>query len=195
VHSLERLKTALSSAPLVTCSGYSDRVLEDRWRNDPPLCDRRTADSDVSPFRSYNRKPLKPAPVAAANHLRSLWLVNSGQEERRVLGAEHSFVVFRGFGYCGHWTDPGSASGSVPRPPVITAGQLLTSTKWSHLAVPARQLRLVKVEVDLDHHLHRNRMSLIDGRTEAVLANRIDGFLIKAHAEVARYTNVLGHSL
>ena len=35
MHSIERLKTALSSAPLVSYSGYSYRVIEDRWRNDP----------------------------------------------------------------------------------------------------------------------------------------------------------------
>jgi RES domain-containing protein len=35
VHSIERLKTDLNSAPLVSYSGYSYRVIEDRWRNDP----------------------------------------------------------------------------------------------------------------------------------------------------------------
>jgi RES domain-containing protein len=35
VHSIERMKTALRSATLVSYSGYSYRVIEDRWRNDP----------------------------------------------------------------------------------------------------------------------------------------------------------------
>jgi len=35
VHSIERLKATLKTTPLVTYSGYSYRVIEDRWRNDP----------------------------------------------------------------------------------------------------------------------------------------------------------------
>jgi len=35
VYSIERLKAILNTAPLVTYSGYSYRVIEDRWRNDP----------------------------------------------------------------------------------------------------------------------------------------------------------------
>lgn len=35
MHNIERLKTVLKSAPLVSYSGYSYRVIEDRWRNDP----------------------------------------------------------------------------------------------------------------------------------------------------------------
>jgi RES domain-containing protein len=35
VYSIERLKTTLNTTPLVTYSGYSYRVIEDRWRNDP----------------------------------------------------------------------------------------------------------------------------------------------------------------
>jgi RES domain-containing protein len=35
VYSIERLKATLNTTPLVTYSGYSYRVIEDRWRNDP----------------------------------------------------------------------------------------------------------------------------------------------------------------
>ena len=35
MHSIERLKTVLNGAPLVSYSGYSYRVIEDRWWNDP----------------------------------------------------------------------------------------------------------------------------------------------------------------
>ncbi len=35
MHPIERLKTVLHTAPLVTYSGYTYRVIEDRWRNDP----------------------------------------------------------------------------------------------------------------------------------------------------------------
>jgi RES domain-containing protein len=35
VYSIERLKAILNTTPLVTYSGYSYRVIEDRWRNDP----------------------------------------------------------------------------------------------------------------------------------------------------------------
>jgi hypothetical protein len=35
VFSIERLKAILNTTPLVTYSGYSYRVIEDRWRNDP----------------------------------------------------------------------------------------------------------------------------------------------------------------
>ena len=35
MYSIERLKAILNTAPLVTYSGYSYRVIEDRWRNDP----------------------------------------------------------------------------------------------------------------------------------------------------------------
>ena len=35
MHSIERLKATLKTTPLVTYSGYSYRVIEDRWRNDP----------------------------------------------------------------------------------------------------------------------------------------------------------------
>jgi RES domain-containing protein len=35
VYSIERLKTVLKTAPLISSSGYSYRVIEDRWRNDP----------------------------------------------------------------------------------------------------------------------------------------------------------------
>ncbi len=35
MHSNERLKTLLNNAPLVSYSGYTYRVIEDRWRNDP----------------------------------------------------------------------------------------------------------------------------------------------------------------
>jgi RES domain-containing protein len=35
VHSIERLNATLSATPLVTYSGYTYRVIEDRWRNDP----------------------------------------------------------------------------------------------------------------------------------------------------------------
>jgi RES domain-containing protein len=35
VHSIERLKAVLNNAPLVSYSGYSYRVIEDSWRNDP----------------------------------------------------------------------------------------------------------------------------------------------------------------
>lgn len=35
MHSIERLKAILNRVPLVSYSGYSYRVIEDRWRNDP----------------------------------------------------------------------------------------------------------------------------------------------------------------
>ena len=35
MYSTERLKTILKTTPLVSYSGYSYRVIEDRWRNDP----------------------------------------------------------------------------------------------------------------------------------------------------------------
>jgi RES domain-containing protein len=35
VFSIERLKAILNTTPLVTYSGFSYRVIEDRWRNDP----------------------------------------------------------------------------------------------------------------------------------------------------------------
>jgi RES domain-containing protein len=35
VYSIERLKATLNTTPLVTYSGYSYRVIDDRWRNDP----------------------------------------------------------------------------------------------------------------------------------------------------------------
>ena len=35
MYSIERLKTVLNGTPLVSYSGYSYRVIEDRWRNDP----------------------------------------------------------------------------------------------------------------------------------------------------------------
>lgn len=35
MYSIERLKATLNTTPLVTYSGYSYRVIEDRWRNDP----------------------------------------------------------------------------------------------------------------------------------------------------------------
>ncbi len=35
MHSIERLKATLKTTPLVTYSGYSYRVIEDRCRNDP----------------------------------------------------------------------------------------------------------------------------------------------------------------
>jgi RES domain-containing protein len=35
VYSIERHKATLNTTPLVTYSGYSYRVIEDRWRNDP----------------------------------------------------------------------------------------------------------------------------------------------------------------
>lgn len=35
MYSIELLKTTLNTTPLVTYSGYSYRVIEDRWRNDP----------------------------------------------------------------------------------------------------------------------------------------------------------------
>lgn len=35
MHSIERLKTDLNASPLVPYAGYSYRVIEDRWRNDP----------------------------------------------------------------------------------------------------------------------------------------------------------------
>lgn len=35
MYSIERLKATLNTTPLVSYSGYSYRVIEDRWRNDP----------------------------------------------------------------------------------------------------------------------------------------------------------------
>jgi RES domain-containing protein len=35
VYSIERLKAILNTSPLVTYSGFTYRVIEDRWRNDP----------------------------------------------------------------------------------------------------------------------------------------------------------------
>jgi len=35
VYSIERLNATLSTTPLVTYSGYTYRVIEDRWRDDP----------------------------------------------------------------------------------------------------------------------------------------------------------------
>lgn len=35
MYSIEHLKATLNTTPLVTYSGYSYRVIEDRWRNDP----------------------------------------------------------------------------------------------------------------------------------------------------------------
>lgn len=35
MYSIERLKTTLSTTPRITYTGYSYRVIEDRWRNDP----------------------------------------------------------------------------------------------------------------------------------------------------------------
>ena len=35
MYSIERLKAILNTTPLVTHSGYSYRIIEDRWRNDP----------------------------------------------------------------------------------------------------------------------------------------------------------------
>jgi len=35
VYSGERIKAILNTTPLITYSGYSYRVIEDRWRNDP----------------------------------------------------------------------------------------------------------------------------------------------------------------
>lgn len=31
----DRLQAALAAAPLVSCSGYSYRIIEERWRHDP----------------------------------------------------------------------------------------------------------------------------------------------------------------
>src|SRR5690348_7491173 len=47
------------------------------------------------------------------------------------------------------------------------------------------------MEVDVDHQANRNRVSLVRGRLELVLAHSLDGFLVQPHAEVTDHRDVL----
>src|SRR5579875_3567376 len=63
------------------------------------------------------------------------------------------------------------------------------------IARTVQVLRSMQPEIDVDDHLHGDRMALIHGRTEFVLLHGFDGFLVKPHAGVAHHAHVLGIAL
>src|ERR1035437_10450610 len=51
--------------------------------------------------------------------------------------------------------------------------------------------RSIQVEIDVDDHLHGDRMSLIHRGLESVLPDCFDRLFVQAHAEMTKFAHVL----